>query len=47
MHIDKREEHLTLIWVGGGEVISPHPCWFFLNNSEEVKAVNLAFCSIQ
>ena len=34
---------LTLIWVGG---ISSFPCWFSLNNSEMVKAVTLAFCSI-
>ena len=34
---------VTLIWVEG--VILP-PCWFSLNNSETVKAVNLAFCSI-
>ena len=24
-----------------------NPCYFFLNNSEAVKAVNLAFCRIQ
>ena len=24
-----------------------NPCYFFLNNSETVKALNLAFCSIQ
>ena len=30
----------------GGRVILP-PCWFSLNNSETVKAVTLAFCSIQ
>ena len=29
---------------GGGTL--PH-CWFSLNNSETVKAVTLAFCSIQ
>ena len=23
------------------------PCWFFLNNSETIKAVTVAFCSIQ
>ena len=30
---------------GGWGVILP-PCWFSLNNSETVKAVTLAFCSI-
>ena len=33
---------LTLIWVG---VFLPL-CWFSLNNSETIKAVNLVFCSI-
>ena len=31
--------------LGGGGVIAP--CWLSLNNSEKVKAVILAFCSIQ
>ena len=35
---------LTLIWVGVG---LPSSCWFSLNNSETLKAVTLAFCSIQ
>ena len=35
---------LTLIWVEGGFY---SPCWFCLNNSETVKAVTLALCSIQ
>ena len=30
---------------GGGEILLP--CWFSLNNSETVKALTLAFCSIQ
>ena len=34
---------LTLISVGG--YFYSH-CWFSLNNSEKVKAVTLAFCSI-
>ena len=49
---------LTLIWVDGwggkwggvgwgGGNFTPSPCWFFLNNSETVKAETLAFCSIQ
>ena len=33
-------------WKEGGEG-NFTPCWFFLNNSEMVKAVTLAFCSIQ
>ena len=33
-------------WWRGGEVILP-PCWFSLDNPETVKAVTLAFCSIQ
>ena len=39
---------LTLIWVGGGIILHPppSPCWFFLNNSETVKAVTLAFSII-
>ena len=32
---------------GGGGEGNFTPCWFFLNNSEMVKAVTLAFCSIQ
>ena len=33
--------------LGGERAINPPPpCWFFLNNSETVKAVPLAFCSI-
>ena len=35
---------LTLIWVGRG---LPSSCWFSLNKSKTVKAVILAFCSIQ
>ena len=32
----------------GGECNFTHPpCWFFLNNSETVKAVALTFCTIQ
>ena len=39
---------LTVIWVGGGAGRnSPPPCWFSFKNSETVKAVTLAFCSIQ
>ena len=34
----------TLIWACGGYFFSP--CWFSFNNSETVKSVNLAFCSI-
>ena len=34
---------LTLIWVGGNFT----QCWFSLYNSEVVKAITLAFCSIQ
>ena len=34
----------TLIWVWGVLLL---PCWFSLNNSETVKDVTLAFCSIQ
>ena len=30
-----------------GDNFTPPPCWFSLNNSETVKAVTLAFCSIQ
>ena len=33
--------------LGGGGGILPPPCWFSLNNSETVKAITLAFCSIQ
>ena len=33
--------------VGGGAGGILLPCWFSLNNSETVKAVTLAFCSIQ
>ena len=42
------QDHILtpLIWKGGGGVILP-PCWFSFNNSETVKAVTLAFCSIQ
>ena len=36
---------LTLIWVGGCN--PPPSCWFSLNNSEMIKAVTLAYCSIQ
>ena len=41
---------LSLIWegVGLGVIYSaPLRCWFSLNNSETVKVVTLAFCSIQ
>ena len=31
---------------GGGGVILP-TCWFSLNNSEKVKALTLAFCSVE
>ena len=34
----------TLIWVWGVLLL---PCWFSLNNSETVKDVTVAFCSIQ
>ena len=34
---------LTLIWVG----VNFTHCWFSLYNSEVVKAITLAFCSIQ
>ena len=38
---------LTVIWVCGGNFTPPSPCcWFSLYNSETVKAVTLAFCSI-
>ena len=38
---------LSLIWVGGGSKFTPSPpSWFSLNNSENVKAVTLTFCSI-
>ena len=37
-------KYIILIWVGGNFI---PPCWFSLNNSETVKAVTLAFCSIQ
>ena len=33
--------------VSRGVILPPLPRWFSLNNSEMVKAVNLAFCSIQ
>ena len=36
---------LTLIWVG--ERGNFTPCWLLLNTSEMVKALTLAFCSIQ
>ena len=36
---------LILIWVRGGDNFTP--CWFSLNDSETVKTVTLAFCSIQ
>ena len=32
---------------GGGGNFTSSPCWYSLNNSETVKAVTLAFCSIQ
>ena len=32
---------------GGGDSFTPSPCWYFLNNSETVKAITLAFCSIR
>ena len=32
---------------GGFGGYLPHSCWFSFNNSETIKAVNLAFCSIQ
>ena len=35
---------LTLIW---GGLPPPPSCWFSINNSETVKAVTMAFCSIQ
>ena len=37
---------LIQIWVGGRGLFLPL-CQFFLNNSETVKAANLALCSIQ
>ena len=41
-------QHLTLIWGRGGWYPPPPPSSrFFLNSSETVKAVTLAFCIIQ
>ena len=37
---------LSLIWVGGSKFTPSPPSWFSLNNSENVKAVTLTFCSI-
>ena len=41
---------LTLIWRGREVILTPSPpglsCWFSLNNSETIKTVTLAFCSI-
>ena len=37
---------LSLIWVGGSKFTPSPPDWFSLNNSENVKAVTLTFCSI-
>ena len=41
--------HVNPKLVEGGVIYSPPPLanWFSLNNSETVKAVILAFCSIQ
>ena len=36
-----------LVGGGGRRVYFYLPCWFSLSNSETVKAVTLAFCSIQ
>ena len=41
---------LTLTWVFRGLIFYPpvgSPCWFFLNNSEAVRAVTLGLGSIQ
>ena len=37
IHVSKQPIALHLV---------PTPCWFFLNNSERIKAVTLAFCII-
>ena len=36
----------NLGWEGGGGYFAKMACWFSFNNSEAVKAVTLAFCSI-
>ena len=30
-------------WRGGGDLTYPTPCWFSLNNSEEVKTITQHF----
>ena len=47
MTSNEPKKWLTLINLGGegGGLILP-PCWFSLNDSETVKAVTLALCSI-
>ena len=34
---------LILIWAGGGDSLTPTPCWCSLNNSKMLEAVTLAF----
>ena len=47
-HIDNIHElALALIWEKGSLILPPPPFYFSLNNSEMVKAVTLAFFSIQ
>ena len=46
--MDWESSIFTLIWVVRRGLILPSPpCWFSLNKSKTVKAVTLAFCSIQ
>ena len=48
-HLKKNKLLLTLIWVGRDKFTPPPPSLvgFSLINSEVIKAVTLAFCSIQ
>ena len=43
----KKKKCINIICVSVCVQILPSPCWFFLNNSKTVKAVPLAFYSIQ
>ena len=41
-----RSSEILALIRGRGANFTLFPCWFSLNNSETVKAVTLAFCSI-
>ena len=55
IHVERAIQTVNPNLGGGGGVILPHTlhpplppsCWFFLNNSETVRAVTLSFYSVQ